>query len=298
MSLRRVPYERAKQPPPMRLTERDYRILETIYAFDGVLSLKQIDQLFFSGQNRSQPRARMRLLFDNGYVNAPSKTTIHRVPQGESIYWLGRKGAEVVAGLQGESLRRFPWRRQPRYALLNHDLAINDVRLTMMQACQQDPTLSLSRWIPESELFAYPDTVAVPQPKGKPQQRQVRPDGFFAIQRQGDAHPFAYLLEMDMATKDNPRFIREKVEPGKVYLKSDTFHRRFGLRYGRYLVVTTGKRRLANMKAEAERAGGSGLFYFTTYQAITPTTVLHQPIWHLAGETIPRCILPPTKATA
>lgn len=280
----------------MRLTKRDQRILETIHAFDGLMSLKQIDQLFFSGHGRSQPRTRMRLLFDNGYVNTPGPTTIHRVPLGESVYWLSRKGAEIVAGLQGEPLRRFPWRRQPRYALLGHDLAVNDVRLALMQACQQDETLTLSRWIAESELFAYPDTVAVLQSKGKPQKRQVRPDGFFVIRRQGDKHPFAFLLEMDMATKDNPRFVREKVEPGRVYLKSDTFRRRFGLRYGRYLVVTSGVRRLANMKAAAEQAGESGLFYFTTYQAVTSASVLHRPIWYLAGETAPRGILPTAAA--
>lgn len=295
--MRRVPYVRAQKPTPIRLTERDKRILETIHAFDGVLSLKQIDRLFFSGHGRSQPRARMRQLFDSGYVNAPNKTTIHRVPAGETVYWLSRQGAAIVAGLQGETLHRFSWRPQPRFALLQHDLALNDVRLAVMQACQNDERLTLQRWIPESDLFAFPDTVEVPQGRRRPQKRQVRPDGFFVVTRRGDRYPFAFLLEMDMATKDNPRFSREKVEPGQVYLKSEAFRRRFGLRYGRYLVVTTGERRLANMKAEAERVGAKGLFYFTTYTAISAETVLHRPIWQLAGETTLRTMLPAQTST-
>ena len=53
--------------------------------------------------------------------------------------------------------------------------------------------------------------------------------------------------------------------------------------YGRYLVVTTGKRRIKNMKAQAERSGGKGLFYFSTFDKVRPETVLTEPIWMLAG---------------
>ena len=82
MPHRRQPYQRSSQPQPIRITSRDKRILETIHAFDGLLSLRQVDRLFFSGQGRSQPRARMRLLFDNGYVQMPDPESIHQVPLG------------------------------------------------------------------------------------------------------------------------------------------------------------------------------------------------------------------------
>ena len=94
----------------MRLTDRDRQILETIHAFDGMMSLKQIDKLFFSGLGRSQPRARMHTLTQNGYIAQPSQKTRHRVPLGETIYWLNSKGAALVAGLQGQPLRYFRWR--------------------------------------------------------------------------------------------------------------------------------------------------------------------------------------------
>jgi hypothetical protein len=106
MPLRRRPYQRSLKPDPIRLTTRDKRILETIHSCDGLLSLRQIDKLFFSGQGRSQSRARMRLLFDNAYVNMPDLESIHQVPAGETIYWLDKKGAAIVAGLSGKQLNQ------------------------------------------------------------------------------------------------------------------------------------------------------------------------------------------------
>ena len=132
MPQKRQPHIRAKYPPNMRLMERDWRILETIHTFEGMMSLKQIDRLFFSGQGRTQARARMRLLFDHGYVNMPDPKNLHRVPYGETIYWLGREGAKLIAGLQGLTLKSFKWRNRPRYSLIRHHLAVNDFRLHLI----------------------------------------------------------------------------------------------------------------------------------------------------------------------
>ncbi len=88
-----------------------------------------------------------------------------------------------------------------------------------------------------------------------------------------------YLLEIDRSTEDNPRFYREKILPGLAYLKSKAYEERFGHRSGRWLVVTTGERRLANMLRQAQHAQTNGLFYFTTFDKINPDTVLQSPIW-------------------
>lgn len=95
-----------------------------------------------------------------------------------------------------------------------------------------------------------------------------------------------------MGTEDNLRFAREKVRPGTAYLKSDLYKNRFGYHYGRYLVITTGPRRMQNMKAQAERTGGMGLFYFTTFESLMPETLFSQPVWWLAGKPEPQRILP------
>ena len=95
MRNRRPPYTRLERPPSLRLTERDRRILETIHAFDGLMSLRQIDRLFFSGRGGTWARERMRALFDHGYVNMPDTANVYRVPLGETIYLLGKKGAAL-----------------------------------------------------------------------------------------------------------------------------------------------------------------------------------------------------------
>ena len=76
----------------------------------------------------------MRQLFANGYVAKPDRKQNHRVPLGETIYWLGREGAALVAGLQGATMRNFRWLRRPRYSMLSHDLAVNDFRITVAEA--------------------------------------------------------------------------------------------------------------------------------------------------------------------
>jgi len=140
-----------------------------------------------------------------------------------------------------------------------------------------------------------PDRISHKTSAGKKTSRTVRPDSYFVIERQpriGRCKPFAFLLEVDMASEDNPRFAREKVRPGAAYLKSTQYAERFGLRHGRYLVITTGRRRMLNMKAQAERHGGKGLFYFSTFDAIQAETVISEPVWMLAGHQELRSIIP------
>lgn len=256
----------------MRLTERDRRILEAVHTYDGVLSFSQLQRLFFTG--KSQSELRLRLLYQNSYLARPDEGQRRRVP--EMIYWLDKKGAEIVASLDGTPLPEFYWRKEPRWFQLEHDLEVTDFRLDLIQACQTDASIRIESWIPESEFWAYPDEVTY-NFQGKPLKRHIRPDGFFMLNT-GD-HRIRYLLEIDRSTEDNPRFLREKILPGLAYLKSESYEKRFGHRSGRWLVVTTGERRLSNMLSQASLAKVNGLFYFTTFDKVNPKTLLHSPIW-------------------
>lgn len=298
MYRRRSPRSRSKNPRPIRITERDKQILETIHAFDGLMSRKQIDQLFFSGKGRTQPRQRMRALFDHGYVSMPDTEEIHRVPVGEVIYWLDKKGAKLVAGLYGETLSQFPWRRKPRWSMLEHDLTVNDIRIAVREACEASSLLSMEEWISDSTFRADPDKVSFKTRTGQRKSRQVIPNAFFSILKSNKqnssavAARFSFLLEVDMATESNPRFVREKTRAGKAYVGSKAYRERFGVSFGRYLIVTTSEQRLNHLKRATERAGGEKLFYFTTIERIKAQTVLAQPIWKLAGSDESTTIIP------
>jgi hypothetical protein len=176
--------------------------------------------------------------------------------------------------------------------MISHDLAVNDFRITILEATARHPIFSLVNWVPEGDFLSRPDKISYADQNNKKQTRYVRPDAFFAINYIVKPYPFAFLLEIDMGTEDNPRFAREKVRPGVAYLKGDVYRQRFGVEHGRFLVVTTSQRRLQNMKAQAERSGGQGLFYFTTFADITPDSVLSDPIWWLTGRDAPQAILP------
>lgn len=279
----------------IQLTERDKQIFECIHAFDGVMSLKQIDQLFFSGAGGTWARERMRALVAHDLLRSPKPDEQHKVPRGERVYWLGREGAKLVAGLRGDGLQSFTWRKTARWSKLRHDLAVNDFRLTVTKTVATSPTLTLKLWVHEGEFLANPDTVQYANRQGKRMKRQVRPDSFFAIQQTrfgGKTSDFAYLLEIDMATEHNPRFVREKVRPGLAYLKSNQYLERFGYRFGRWLVVTTSQRRLENMVRHAGQAGAQGMFYFTTFAQVTAESAISAPIWTVVGKSEPVCLIP------
>jgi hypothetical protein len=259
----------------MRLTERDRRILEAVHTYDGVLSFSQVQRLFFTG--KSQTELRLKLLYQNGYLARPSEDQRRQVP--EIIYCLDKKGAEIVANLNGTPLPEFYWRKEPRWFQIEHDLKVTDFRLDLLEACNSDTSIQIETWVPESEFWAYPDEVTY-NFQGKALKRHIRPDGFFMLNT--GEHRIRYLLEIDRSTEDNPRFLREKILPGLAYLKSEAYEKRFGHRSGRWLVVTTGERRLANMLSQASLAKVNGLFYFTTFDKLHPETLLHSPIWQRA----------------
>jgi hypothetical protein len=297
MARNRPGHQRSKHPKRIRLTERDRRICETIHAFDGMMSLKQIDRLFFSGRGGTWARERLRDLYDNGYLDMPDAGHIHKVPVGETVYWLDLEGAKIVAGLQGVTLKDLGWRNIGRWSLIAHDLAVNDFRIAVMEACELSDELTLFQWVPESEFVLDQDTVEYETRSGATAKKQIRPDAFFTIRRPHPRQPskkeeFAFLLEQDMGTEDYPRFARDKVMPGIAYLHSHIYQERFGVNYGAFLVVTTSELRMANMKAQTERAGGEDMFYFTTFSEISAETVLTQPIWKAAGSTDPISLIP------
>jgi hypothetical protein len=278
--IKRLPiYARAETAPSMRLTGRDRAILEAIQAFDGVLADYQIQRLFFQGKRQMQYR--MSLLFHHGYVSRPDRKRRAAIPN--MVYWLSNKGARYVAGLSGMNLRNFKYREDPKWFTLEHDIAINNFRLNIIDACHSNPQFELEQWIPDGEFWAHPDRVEFKMPNGKKRSSLIRPDGYFSIHHKG--YRYKFLLEIDMATEDNPRFVRQKVLPGLAYIESNAYRQRFGgENSGRWLVVTTGERRQENLIAQTRNAINerASLFYFSTFDQIRQDIVFDKPIWKRA----------------
>jgi hypothetical protein len=270
----------------MRLTDRDRRIIEAVYSYDGILTDNQIRRLFRIG--RTQAQLRLKLLYQHGYLNRPDRRRRWMLPF--TVYWLGRGGAAYIAGLEGKDLRGFTWRQEPRWITIEHDVAVNDLRIAVVTACEHEPRVTLSEWMGQDEFWSQPDKVTYTQ-GGKALSRAIRPDGYCLLTTERTR--LRFLWEIDRRTEDNPRWVREKVYPYLAYLKSDAYFARFGQRSGRILTVTTGQKRLDNMKTRTERTIGdkARLFAFTTFEQVKAYPILTAPIWYWGGEDTPKPLL-------
>ena len=172
-------FHRAENPPPMRFQDRDRKLLQMIYDFDGVMSRRQIKALFWPGKSTQAMDVRLSKLFHNGYLNWPDDFQRTPTPIPESIIWLGWKGILVVAGMAGQhidppvrinenqlrtlqaKLRKLGirWQREPNWNNPLHDLLVNDFRLSITKSLHQLPSLSLETWMPESDFRAETDRI-------------------------------------------------------------------------------------------------------------------------------------------
>jgi hypothetical protein len=101
------------------------------------------------------------------------------------------------------------------------------------------------------------------------------------------------LLELDNSTHANERFGREKVAPGLAYIKSGEYKARFGANSGRWLVVTTGERRMTNLMRQTHQVAGRGakVFLFTTFDQLENGNILTDPVWYQVGSEKPMSLL-------
>ncbi len=102
-------------------------------------------------------------------------------------------------------------------------------------------------------------------------------------------HLYHHFLEIDLRTVTGAastwgkRDWARKVSAYLEYYRSGKYQQRYKTKGLRILTVTTGEKRLANLKAAAERVGGRARFWFTTLEQVRTSDVLTDPIWRLGG---------------
>ena len=294
----------------MRFQERDGVILSAIYQHDGILSRRRLKALFWPTASLRAVQKRLGKLVDNGYLARPSKLQQQTQPIPEPVYWLDWQGILWIAGQTnvaldppantGENQMRklanqvrdagLHWLREPRWNQLTHDLAVIDFQFSVEHALAQLPSLRLELWHHESVFRSDGDVISfqLTDRNGNTQKRERRiyPDSFFIITNQlrstqGLTSRARLLFELDNATHPNARFGREKVAPGIAYIKSQPYKKRFGDNSGRWLIVTTGAKRMKNLMEQTRTVGGSeaGVFLFTTMEWLEDVNVLIEPVW-------------------
>jgi len=288
-------YHRAEEPPRMRITQRDLRILQAVESF-RFISGEQIERLIFlkGGEKRSTRCAiRLRKLFDSGLlgrVRWPFQAIT--LPM---VYYLDQGGADLLAlklGVERDAIRSLT-RAERRPAIsrsllfLAHALAVNDFRIEVALACEERG-FELVKWLNEYELGR--DYVQV-EHQGRSRQQAVQPDGYFVI-RAGERQAH-FFLEMDMETTPSKRWA-PKVLGLYEYRSRGHYAERFETKSLRVLCVTPSdsrERLLVKWTREVVPAGWQPLFWFTTQEQVEAGGVLTEPIWTVAGEGGRRAVL-------
>lgn len=279
------------KPIPFVLTERDRQILLTIWKFEGLMKVEQIQRVF--GMGTSQVYDRLLKLKSNGYIK-----------QERGFCWLHTKGAQVASELMGfgGELREFPHVSNPNLGNPKHPITMNNLRIRAMEDISKFAGGQLVRWVSDYEFHQNPDVVEyqIVLRRGKNRvtvnrTKEVTPDGFceftFPISEKQNAE-VKLLWELDLGTETGQqRFARDKVYPLLKYVEGEAYKKRFG-DSGIILVPTTTPARLADLKRQTEEAGGEGYFHFTFLEEyFAADNVFTAPIWQVDGQKQPQAIV-------
>jgi hypothetical protein len=275
----RVPVE---QRPEMVLTDRDCAIIKMVNDCRALRG-DQIETLFF--QSKSTAQYRLQRLFHHEFLNRSFLTVVSGGPASSpAIYTLGKRGATVLVerfGYDRENLRLI---RSGAIAwhLLEHLLKVNDIRIAITQAAAAQGW-TLEDWRDETSFRAYPDYVTLTDRQGKQLEKPVFPDGYGCLSTPRGTTRF--FLEVDRGTEVLSKFAPQ-VAVYEAYVDSGQYQTRFQARSLRVLVVTTTERRMKGLQTTTVKAGGDGKYWFTTFERITPATILTGAIWQRLGEDV------------
>lgn len=287
----RVPPE---QRPPMRLTERDVDIIQAVNDHRALLG-SHIQDLFFGSQSTAQYR--LSRLFHHEYLDRHFMTVVSGGPASSpTIYTVGRHGEQVLAERRGYTVSEL---RRPKggtlaWQFLEHLLKLNDFRVAVALAARANEW-DVDVWEDEPLFRANPDYVMVSDSRGRMRKKPVLPDGYFRLAvPQGRAH---FFVEVDRGSEPLSKF-RPQVEVYQAYTASGQYQARYSKTSLRVLVITTSARRLANLKATTREAGGDRKYWFTTFDRVTPATVLTGAIWQRLGDDTQQPLVRPVDGGA
>ena len=269
----------------MRLTERDFRIINAVEQF-RLLTAPQIEALFFPSPRprgcRTSCQRRLQLLFHHAYLERHFQPIIMGEGKAPIVYSLAKKGADLLASHTGRDRASLNWRPKKLshgYDSLSHRLKINDFRIATILICNS-PDLKLQTWLDEGSFRtpALEDKVPMRNHGGRP----VRnfPDGYFALEVGPEDRKAHFFLEVDMGTMSHKRW-QDKIRTYVAFRDRGLARKHYGSRNFRLLVVTTSQQRLKGLVQSTEKAGGDRYFWFTTLDQIDiwqPERLL-QPIW-------------------
>jgi hypothetical protein len=195
---------------------------------------------------------RTNLLLELGFIKS---FTAPNIP--EHIFYLDKKGVEVVAGELSKDREEIDWQplsRTPKdYYFLRHFLAINDFHITLTRASWQSD-IRLIEFIPEFKGDKTKEGYVKKHIRDRIQTYSHTPDAVFSLEK--DGKPALFFLEIDRGGEVIS-------DPQKGLLKAIVFYLNYWvsdkwMRYNkdfqrefktfRTLIVTTSKERIKHIR--------------------------------------------------
>ena len=277
-----------------RLMDRDIQVILDVYKY-RYLSVSQIASLYFPSFQTA--RRRLRAMTADGYLDG---FTAPGMP--ESVYYVTRKGVDVVASYLNVPIANLKWVKSTRspkdHYFLGHFLKTNDFRINITKACRTSNSgISLLGYIPEyySEKTSTGGAVRyirdfICDVRDPARLIHHTPDAVFALEK--DGKPALFFLEIDRGTET-------LTDPEKGFLKCLQFYLSYWVdgKYQKYsddfrckpfesfraLFVTTSQERLDNMRKAAKDAYVDPpivkkFIWITTDDSIAGDSMF-EPIW-------------------
>jgi Replication-relaxation len=270
--------QRPERPRQMRETTNDQYVIQLLYHY-RILSQSQLEKLL--GKSRSRVQQVMMRLYHHEYVERLFLPVLFE-GRSPTLYILDKRGMMLLQRLGIEDMSGQPSKKlSPMF--LEHTLAINDGRIAVAHACEQQGW-SVLTWKTENDLKADYDRVILQTKSGKTQSISVVPDSYFVIELPGRGVS-NFFLELDRGTMTLDRF-RTKVAAYVAYYKTGGYTKRFGAQGFRVLAVvdTISPNRVDNLLAQTATVNGIGnRFWFAHLPDVLSQNVLTEPIWRVAG---------------
>ena len=174
-------------------------------------------------------------------------------------------GAHLLSQLDDIEVSDLDW-RPGQFSVgdlyLEHLMATNDVRVGIVSSAKNH-NYTIEAWLDDKTLKSVQmkDVVTLTGPQGATQRASVVPDGYFHLF--DGKHHYHQFLEVDRRTVTGSskvwgkRTWARKVQVYLEYYNSGQYHERYHTKSMRILTVTTGERRLLNMKEVTEVEEGN-----------------------------------------
>ena len=271
---RQTKWKRTQSPGRVVLQKRDKDIISALYEY-RFLSREQIQKLF-DFHCTTKANLRLRKLYDHNYLSRSFIPTSRG--SSKAIYSLGKNGIDIVTERLGTDpvIVRNSQKENTglKELFLNHQLNLNEIRIAISKAIDEQPDMKLERWVSDHHCKQeYP--LKSPGPK---RIKAFRPDSYFRFWYRKQL--YSYFIELDQSTMSHSRFLA-KTNDYLEYARSGYYQRNHGVKYFKVLVVALSVPRVINLKKTVEKQTNK-IFWFTTLKKLINDGVFG-PVWLRCG---------------